>query len=348
MTYFLHRITHEGEVSWPLLQRSVLTIGFSDISNRDFLDKTLRPGTRLRDLDEDMRNAFGGNLLRSRHGLWRFLRKMNSPSQVLVPTPGNFSIYRVVDDGPMSISDLPNADLAGLTTSQSQPQPVQRGHDGFLYVNGCRIDLGFFRKVELKAGPLSRNEYADRALTARMKALQVNLDISDLENSIAAALRAEAPLSLRFRIMAQMPKDLSGLIYDTLNTDKFESLIRWYLQRVGASEVYIPPRNKRDIKGDADVVAIFGPLRTIVYVQAKFFKPNSKASDWAVRQITEYVADESIQEDDGYARVLWVVSTCGKFSEKCRQKAKEHNVILINGQEFAHMLIEAGISGLDV
>ena len=296
-----------------------------------------------------MRNAFGGNLLRSRHGLWRFLREMNSPSQVVVPTPGNFSIYRVVDDGPNLISELTDADLAGLTTSKSQP--VQRGDDGFLYVNGRKIDLGFFRKVELEAGPLSRNDYADRALTARMKALQVNLNISDLESSITKSLtafKACIPLSLHSQIMGQIPKRMLKLIYDTLTPGKFESLLQWYFERIGASKVDIPPRREAEKEGDADVIAIFEPLKTIYYIQAKFHRSDGTTSSWAVNQITEYVQNISVQEDDGYAKVPWVVSTCDDFSPNCQQMAKKNHVILINGQEFARMLIEAGISGLDM
>ena len=75
----------------------------------------------------------------------------------------------------------------------------------------------------------------------------------------------------------------------------------------------------------------------LVYVQAKLHNPGSQTNEWAVKQISEYVAYKS--EDDGYARVPWVVSTCDDYTEDCKRRAKTKGVTLINGQEFARMLI---------
>ena len=40
MKYYLHRISYEREVSYPLLDNGLLSIGWSDFSNREFIDKT--------------------------------------------------------------------------------------------------------------------------------------------------------------------------------------------------------------------------------------------------------------------------------------------------------------------
>ena len=36
MNYWLHRISHCAEASWPLLEKGILTIGFSELSNNAF------------------------------------------------------------------------------------------------------------------------------------------------------------------------------------------------------------------------------------------------------------------------------------------------------------------------
>ncbi len=51
--------------------------------------------------------------------------------------------------------------------------------------------------------------------------------------------------------------------------------------------------------------------------------------------------------DDGYTVALWVVSTADGFSESCRTKAEEGGVLLIGGKDFAEMLLDAGLAGLE-
>ena len=148
--------------------------------------------------------------------------------------------------------------------------------------------------------------------------------------------------------MEEMREKILRLIHEELAPDKFESLIEWYFKRVGASEVDRPSKNESDKEGDADIIATFEPIKVLVYIQAKFHDPNSQTDEWAVEQIQAYVGHRNnLQEDDGYAKVLWVVSTCDDFTEECKRMAKAKGVTLINGQEFACMLIDAGFAGLD-
>ena len=142
-----------------------------------------------------------------------------------------------------------------------------------------------------------------------------------------------------------MTERILDLICEELTPDKFEWLIEWYFEKIGAS-IDSPPRNESDRAGDADIIATFEPIKTIIYVQAKFHEPDSETDAWAVEQISEYV-DYRDTEDDGYSKVSWVVSTCGDFTERCQNMANLHGVTLINGREFARMLIHAGIEGLD-
>ena len=47
--YWLHRISHHKEVSYPLLDNNMLSIGFSDFSNQEFIDDVLREDTKEKD-----------------------------------------------------------------------------------------------------------------------------------------------------------------------------------------------------------------------------------------------------------------------------------------------------------
>ena len=45
--------------------------------------------------------------------------------------------------------------------------------------------------------------------------------------------------------------------------------------------------------------------------------------------------------------IPWVVSTADDFKEEAKVKAVEKGVKLINGKEFARMLAEVGVNGID-
>lgn len=342
--YWLHRISHCQETSRPLLEKGFLTIGFSDFSNSEFLNYGWN------DFNEKFQEEWD-YLPRSRHFLWRFLHEMSEDDFVLVPGEGTYSVYEIKGVAE-PIGRIPVSDLRTWTGDTVEER------EGLLYTQDKLIDLGFFRRVKLhriggengpEAKDINRYEYADNALTRRLRFRGTNADISDLENSIRRSLahyRNQKPLNLHSRIVEEMTERILDLICEELTPDKFESLIKWYFRKIGASAIDIPPRNEPDRAGDADIIATFEPIKTIIYVQAKFHGPDSETDEWAVEQIREYV-DYSDTEDDGYSKISWVVSTCDDFTERCQNMANLHGVTLINGQEFARMLIHAGIEGLD-
>ena len=321
MKYWLHRISHEAEVSLRQLEQGKLTIGFSDLSNPDFLDKA-KSARGVGDLDLEVKKAYG-ELLRSRHSLWRFLRDMRVGDLVLVPGPGQYSVY-VIEGEPKLLEDMD-------------------------------VDLGFYREVKFheigneKAENISRYDYADRALTARMKIRSTNADISDLGKNIKKCLdayRDERPLTLHSRTTTALANELLALIYSELKPVKFEALLEWYFKRIGASSVYIPPKKQRDKEGDADIIASFDRVRLTIYVQAKFHSRTSDTGDWAVQQVSEYATWDGGKDE--HAVGLWVVSTCKCFTPDCVSAAKEHGVVLVNGIQFARMLLDVGLENLDV
>ena len=87
------------------------------------------------------------------------------------------------------------------------------------------------------------------------------------------------------------------------------------------------------------------PAELIHYVQAK--KHQGETSQWALNQINDYISHKEESSDDGYTKIGWVVSTAKSFSNNCEEKAKIAGVQLINGLQFAQMLLEIGIGDLD-
>lgn len=353
MRYWLHRISHHQEVARPLLEKEegagFLTIGFSYVSNPEFLSKALS-ASQVDDIDEEMIALFGYKS-RSRFGLWRFLHEMEPGDRVLVPGYKVFSIYEIKGE-PELIREVNAVDLKTWNK-----KPVEK-KDNFLFVDDNEVDLGFFRRVNLHQGAknISRADYADRDLTARMKIRVTNADISGLEKSIDTAVshhKDKQPLSLHSSIMEQAGKLVLENIYKELNPSKFEHLVAWYFKKIGASETSIPSKMGEAQEGvaDVDVIATFESIKTLVYVQAKFHGTDSETDKWALEQIKEYRKNQLL--DDDYSKIYWVVSSAKEFSEECVNLAKgirqerRMSLSLINGEEFARMLIDAGIENLD-
>jgi hypothetical protein len=348
MNTWLHRISYHGETAHPLLERGYLTIGFSDFStpefvsrNPEFISRSCQVGGYF---DSTYREEWGGDGWRTRWNLWYFLAEMKAGDQVVVPgfpSQGSFSVFEISDDRPLPIGDV---DADGLKTWTGEIVTLK---DGQLNCNEKEIDLGFARRVKLIVKDLSRSLFADAALTSRMKIRMTTSDISDLQASVdqaIAAFRSNHPINLYTTLLERHTKATLDAICRELNDAKFEQLIEWYFWKVGATQVEVPSKNESGKEGDADIVATFEPLRTIIYVQAKFH--TGETDDWAVQQIKDY-RDKKDAMDDGYARNAWVVSTADKFSEECISLAKQNKVLLLNGRDFVRLLLNAGIEGLD-
>ena len=149
--------------------------------------------------------------------------------------------------------------------------------------------------------------------------------------------------------MEEVVPNLCNIIQTKLNPDKFEYLVKWYFKRIGASNVVIPlknPTNKVDYE-DVDVIATFDLLKTIYYVQVKYYR--GETDSWGADQIShlkELALMREDRQDDGYTRIYWLVSSSEKFTNECINKAKETNIQLIDGITFASMLLDAGFLGV--
>lgn len=328
----MHRISYCSFHSHKLLDEGYLSIGFSDVSmDENFLDSFY---------DEDSEAAIRHIIKRDGWGvgiwsLWYFLG-MQKGDRVVVPEyDGKFSIYEILDE-----HGLP---VYSKTRSEDTPILDEVRKEG--------MDLGFLRHVKPIATNLSRSDYADAKLQQRMKARQTTLWIDDLKESIEDAIeRAEKnnPIDVYDLVVEELSPALSERIMKFLNPDGLEKLVKSYCEKVlNADSVFIPSKNENGKEGDVDVVATFEKLKVILYIQAK--KHEGYTDDWAIEQISAYsnCRKQSFPMGDDYSVVNWVVST-GKFSEDTVLKARDREVRLIDGITFMKMLLDGGLSCLDI
>ncbi|MDR2120208.1 MAG: restriction endonuclease [Tannerella sp.] len=342
---WLHRISHCAEVSYPLLDEGYLSIGWSDFSKPEFIKKSLGENGRNY-FNKTIQNEWG-NLPRNRYSLWHFIAEMKTGDWVVVPKTGTFSIFEITDDNVLSVPEL----LQLTAVKDLSGNAIEMGKNGYLYKKGGAandpVDLGFFRRIKPVATEIPRYDYADAALTARMKIRQASADISDLKGSVEKALatfKQEKLLNIYSRIVETASQQILDAIRSELTPDKFEQLVKWYFERIGATNVDIPVKNESGKEGDADVVAVFEPIKTIIYTRVKFHLGETSA--WAIEQITNY----KLQKEgtvDGYSKIAWVISSSDSFSEEARKSANTGNVQLFDGPAFATMLLEAGIANLN-
>jgi len=343
MNYWLHRISHLSNISYPFLEKDYLTIGFSDFCEAEFLEKVSDGDW---DYLESQFDDMWGNRPKIRYNLWRFLAEMDKGDWVIVPSWGTFSIYELKNRYAILASDLtinvPEVDWNGKKI-------IRDNDNNMLKIEGEKeyLDIGFLREVKLIAKDIPRYEFADSALTSRMKIRTTNANINDLENNIKKALSAfqnDKPINLKAQIIEKSVDIWHSIILAELNDDKFEKLVKWYFDQIGANETIIPSKNYADKVGDVDVIATFENIKTIINVQVKYYK--GETSDWAIRQIKDF-SESKENMFDGYSRQYWVVSSSDTFSTDSYNQAKEHNILLIDGKQFVRMLLDIGIESLE-
>ena len=80
-------------------------------------------------------------------------------------------------------------------------------------------------------------------------------------------------------------------------------------------------------------------------VQVKKHKENSETDDWAVQQIRAFKTNHNYGD---YFTQMWVISSSNKYCEEAISMAEAEGVRLINGIEFAKMILDAGLEGMSL
>ena len=93
---------------------------------------------------------------------------MRKGDLVVVPSWGTFSVYELTEDMARLVSEIELSEIKDWHGNK-----IEKKEDGLLYRTTGEsdelIDLGFVRKVKLIEKDIPRYEYADSALTSRMK-----------------------------------------------------------------------------------------------------------------------------------------------------------------------------------
>jgi hypothetical protein len=363
METWLNRIKGNYPISKPLLDKGYLSVGFSDfIFDFDkegflkFIDPAYEGENRGTILYNIAVRLWGEGSHRTINNLYRFLVDYREGDRVIVPSWGTFSVYTLVGR-PLQVAELPQEVVDSLIPL-GQKEPVTLREDGYLVPHGAteEIDIGFLWKVSpLHPDPGKRDiprDLADAALAARLKIRLAIARITDFSTDIDKAIKhfddGTVP-SLHASAEQELKGRLLDVIMSDINPDKFERLVMWYLTRMGAENAQIPSKHqdKNDPEADVDVIATFEALKVRINVQCK--RHVGSTDEKGVRQIIAYareLEERELGNDDIYNDSFWVVSTA-EFSVDAKNLAFGASVRLVNGMEFARMLLDAGIAGID-
>ena len=348
--YWLHRIKHEWEVSYKLLEMGYLSLGWSVFSKTNILEAARSKDSNTDKFEKIFNEIRPGEKNRSRWSMWYFAQ-FNVGDYIIVPRfDGEFSVCEVIEIA-KSIGDI-KEEIGDFTDKNNNTITWE---DGLLTRNNEKIDLGFVIKVKEVKHALKRKEYADSALTSRMKMRTTNGNISDLRDSVEEVVNSNKPINFYENVVDAGVDLLFERIKKDLNPDKFELLVEKYMQKIGANNTYIPSKNERGKKdyADADVIASFDALKITVQIQVKFHEDETPS--WAVEQIIKYkeqLEDEhselTHENNDDFTIIPWVISSCDDFDIEAKNKAKEENVRLVNGKDFSRMLMDVGLANLSI
>lgn len=332
--YFIHRISHEWEISYPLLDMGYLSIGWSSYLDSDILERIETGGeSAFNDFMWEKKNTY-----RSRWNLWYFFQFKEGDYIVIPLFDKKFSICEVTGK-PTSILAL-----KGKTIKVTEEKSAPVGDNGIVGSDGRRYDIGFIVPVkEIKCMPRA---YADASLVSRMKIRQTNARIDDLASSVNEALESDGPVNIHEKIMFSVSDSLKETIKKYITPDDLEEVVRWYFLKKGADRAWIPAKNEagKENGADVDVIAEFEDLGLVYYVQVK--NHWGETGDWAVNQISEYNRQKQ-DGRDGITYIPWVVTMANEYSGTAVELSKESGVRLINGDEFVEMILNVGLDGIE-
>ena len=336
--YWMHRISLDRDIKQGLLDHDhLLATGWGNIASDSFLYQI--KGKNRADFCALYESVFG-NLTRNRYCLFMFLNEFKKGDYVIVPGIKDFSVYEIDGEEPIS-----KEHICDYTNNIN----IAFVNDKCCNKSGKELDLGFFWIVKPILLNIERNGFASNKLQRRLKFQMTNIGLTDLSADIEEAIKAKAngkTINLKDEIENETSSIILNKLLSRINDSGFEKVVKWYLNRLGATSTFIPAkRNLSTRQGDADVIALFDELRVALFVQVKQYDNQVEKS--ALEQVVH--AYESYREEYvAYTPILWIVTTCKSFSQEAQDYANENNVRCIDGDEFARMILEIGINDLNI
>lgn len=360
---YMHRISYLFDISRALLNHNILSIGFNhqgiDIDNKfNKGEDVRREMLRLaRDKTDVGGHRFGeymnlvGYDFRGKWALWYFCRIEKGDLIVIPLWNGKFIVAEAKSEA-MLLSDL---------SEEACPDKNLSGKRGLRFLKGKGIaysgetepvDLGFYIELDKVSPEFERRGLdgeKERALKYRGTTKELPSDFHEyfsgwLESGsvMAKDLHKKVFGSLELKILEN---------FKNCSDRDFELLIQKYMDRLGADESYIPPKNSKKIDkdkwSDADVIVQFSPLKLVVFIQAKRHDRGSTSDKTGINQIKPFLdADTPDSEWTDYQKIAWVI-TSADFDDEAQKEADRVNlsgkyVRLINGSEFSRMLLDIG------
>lgn len=338
--YWMHRIAHEREVKESFLDKEgLLFTGWGALSNDAFLESVLH-----KEKPEYDRIYMGetGQLPHNRFFLYMFLNEYKIGDYVLVPGNKEFSVYELLSEIPFSKEHIKE-----FVSNLAELNIVEDGGKYFVSDTDVELELGFFWKVKPVELNISREQYAKDSLRRRLKFQGTDNNITPLSQDVDEAIKRHqdnSPLFLKNEIVNKTWQVVLEKLQSISSDSAFEKVTKYYLERLGATNVVIPAKALLSKEqGDADVVAIFEALQIKVIVQVKHYL--KEVNEEAVKQI---LASRSFYEDSTYTVIPWVVAACDTYTDDAQNLAEENGVRLITGSEFARLLLDVGFGTLDL
>ncbi|MCQ2360938.1 MAG: hypothetical protein MJ009_05625 [Paludibacteraceae bacterium] len=163
--YWVHRIAHEEDVSYELLKRGYLSIGFADFGYTQEIPALAKNITR------EIEKIWGDSY-KKKYRLWNFLFEFSKDDIILVPDfpeKNRYSLYKIEGADAIPAEKL---HTRGLTDIDGN---VLNWDGNYLTTGGERIvDLGFFWEVT----ELANNLTMEDTYWKEIKKIDVNMNIS--------------------------------------------------------------------------------------------------------------------------------------------------------------------------
>lgn len=342
---WLHRNNHNGNTAWrvlgfddngkftdPLgkgefyisvgcLSRRLIDASYERIAKLPD-DNEIHKKEKWNEFENTCHELYGTEKPKYRYSLWRFLFEFHEGDIILVPGKHkDFHVFRIISQKPVLQDEI-------------------KGKYPNDYFDN-EHDFHYFWKVEPVRVNMENSKLADQALSSRMKFRGTTSWLDhNLKESLKMAVASER-ISLYEAAQENLCQAFLDKINEKTNDYKFEKLIKWYFRKIGASSAKVLGKNTDGIQ-DADVEATFEALRVKVYVQAKKQK-DAPQIEMARKQIEAYKENHHT-EDDGYTYLYWVIHAS---ADEPKFEDETDEIRLINGTEFAGMLLDSGISGID-
>ncbi|MCQ2336357.1 MAG: DUF2971 domain-containing protein [Paludibacteraceae bacterium] len=309
--YWLHRISWEWQVSYPLLDRGFLSIGFCDFGTKESLEK-------LRNDFEGTIEAQWGSYGRNRFYLKNFVfrgkednRGMQKGDYVVVPKRGTFDIYEIVGEEVITSADILDTvknktNDAEIKTSDGKV--VSLNNDGYLVADKKIIDLGFFWEVELKVSDIQRSKYAGNKLGSALRFLGTNFQLDEEASKLVGEI-------LKAEEGKEIGKPKESKLELEINPGETVKYVEDYLTNIGAENIYKHDSDECH-KSKVDVIASFSKIDSTIYVVVQ--KNDNNVKDWIRAEINEFKKHHSGGEDSA---LLWLISNERYFQQSIKNDA---------------------------